>query len=125
VAGGSGRSRRLAEARRPPACLVCAQETRAEANALARLVELLPEAAWASAVAEARLCFRDLLSLAGLAQRGPEWSAIWARQCSRIRQLREQVEAYVDNSSHDGRHRITAADRASVDEAAALIGGLE
>ena len=123
--GRGRRSRRLAEARQPPACLACAQEARAEANALDRLVQLLPEPAWASAVAEARLCFRDLLALAGRAQRGPEWTAIWARQRSRIRQLREQLEAYVDNSSHAGRHRITAADRAAVDEAAALVGGLE
>jgi hypothetical protein len=123
--GASGRTRRLAQARRPPACLACAQETRAETNAPDRLVDLLPEPAWAAALAEARLCFRDLLALAGRAQRGPHWTAIWARQCSRIRELREQVEAYVDNSSHDGRHRITEEDRVSVDEAAALLGGLE
>ena len=125
ASGGNGRTRRLAEALRPPACLACVQEATAEANALGRLVELLPVPAWASAVAEARLCFRDLLALASRAQRVPEWTAIWARQCSRIRELREQVEAYANNSSHDGRHRITAADRASVDEAAALVGGIE
>jgi hypothetical protein len=125
AAGRSGRSRRLAEVRRPPTCLACAQETRAEVNALARLVELFSEPAWAPAIAEAPLCFRDLLALAGRAQPGPAWTSIWARQCSRIRELREQVEAYVNNSSHDRRHRITPADRASVNAAAALLGGLE
>ena len=51
------------------------------------------------------------------------WPAIEARQLGRLRDLRDRLERFAHASAHDRRHLQTDDQRASVDEAADLLGG--
>jgi hypothetical protein len=51
------------------------------------------------------------------------WPSIEARQLGRLRDLRDRLERFAHASAHDRRHLQTDDQRASVDEAADLLGG--
>jgi hypothetical protein len=120
---GRARRRRLADAKVPPACPVCLEARRAEADAVPAVVRLSADPAWAKALALAELCIDHLLALLAEPDRPATWGEIEARQRARIEGLRGRLAAFAHNSSHDRRHLLTQDERAAADEAARLLGG--
>jgi hypothetical protein len=123
TARGWARSRRVAEARRPPACPACERVATADARSVETVVRLAIDDAWAEAAAAAPLCLAHLLALMGVRPLPPTWAAVEARQVARLEALRDRLGAYAHASAHDRRHLQTDDQRASVDEAADVIGG--
>jgi Family of unknown function (DUF6062) len=123
AARGRSRSKRVEDATRAPACPVCARLTRAEDGLLDGLMRLTDEAPWADAVAAAPLCLRHLLALMRQRSATAAWPAIETRQLDRLRDLGDDLAAYAHASSHDRRHTLTDAHRASVDAAADVLAG--
>lgn len=123
ASGGRTRSKRIEAAIRPPACPVCARVASTQAGLVDSLVRLTREAPWAEAAAEAPFCLDHLLALIAYRPAAPDWSSIEARQLDRLRRLRDELGDYAHRSSHDRRHTLTDAQRASVDAAADLLGG--
>jgi hypothetical protein len=125
AAGARGpiRSRRIREATRPAECPVCAEVTQRVEGILRHLVRLTAEPAWADAVGGADLCLEHLLAMMAAPGRPSAWEAAERRQLERVHRLRERLIAFADHSAHDRRHHLTADERASVDEAAAMMGG--
>ena len=123
AARGWSRARRVAEASRPPDCPACARDTTADAGRVEGLVRLTADPAWAEAVAASPLCLDHLLGLMTVRPSTPAWPEIEARQLARLRELTERLDAYAHASSHDRRHRQTDEQRASPDEAAAVLAG--
>jgi hypothetical protein len=120
---GRARSGRVRDAARPPACPACERTARAEAGRAASLVALTADARWAEAVGAAPLCLEHLLALMGVASAPPGWPGVEARQLERLTDLVARLDGYAHTSSHDRRHRQTAPQRASPDEAAAVLAG--
>jgi hypothetical protein len=124
-ARGPIRSRRVREAARPAACPVCAEVTQRVEGVLRHLVRLTVDPAWADAVGGVELCLDHLLAMMATPGRPPGWDAAERRQLERIQRLRQRLIAFADHSAHDRRHHQTADERASVDEAAAVLGGAD
>ncbi|MET0772064.1 MAG: hypothetical protein ABWZ82_03185, partial [Candidatus Limnocylindrales bacterium] len=116
------RSRRTREAARPAECPVCAEVTQRVGGVLRHLVRLTADPAWADAAGDAELCLDHLLAMMAAPGRPSGWDTAERRQLERVHRVRERLIAFADHSAHDRRHHQTADERASVDEAAALLG---
>ncbi len=123
VARGWNRTKRLAEAIRPPACPACVRLAKFRAGLLDGLARLVADPDWAAAVSGAPFCLEHLLGLLACRPVTGEWGDIETRQLERIRDLRDLLEGYAHASSHDRGHLQTDAQRASVDAAAGLLSG--
>lgn len=122
-AGGRSRSKRLDEASRPPSCPVCARLARTESGLIEGLIGLIDEPPWLEAVAAAPLCLNHLLPLMRAGTGASAWPGIEAQQLARLHDLTTDLAGYAHASSHDRRHLLTDAHRASVDAGAAVLGG--
>ncbi|HKG57491.1 MAG TPA: DUF6062 family protein [Candidatus Limnocylindrales bacterium] len=122
--GRSG-ARRVAAARRAATCPVCEHGSGAEASAIARLVALSADDAWAQALGDAPLCLDHLLAIVAAGEPSATWQRIGERQLRRADELRRRLESFAHHSSHDRRHLLTDEERASVEEGAKLLGGSE
>ena len=122
-AGGWTRSRRAAEAARPPACPACIRLAQSDTWVVEGLVRLTEDPAWAEAVAAAPICLGHLVALMDRRAVPAWWPAIEARQLGRLRDLRDRLERFAHASAHDRGHLQTDEQRASVDEVADLLGG--
>jgi hypothetical protein len=123
AAGGRTRSKRWAEAARPPACPACLRVAEAGTWVVEGIVQLAEDPAWAAAVASAPFCLEHLLALLDRRSVPPWWPPVEARQLERLRDLRDRLERFAHASAHDRRHLQTDEQRASVGEAADLLGG--
>jgi hypothetical protein len=123
ASGGRGRAKRLEAAARPPACPACGRMASADLVQVESLVRMAADVAWAEAIAVAPLCHDHLLALAAHRPPVPAWPSIEARQVARLRAMSAELAGYAHASSHDRRDLITDAQRASVDQAAAHLGG--
>ena len=75
AAGGLSRGRRAQEALRPPACLVCAEAATVDDAAVASLMRLATEPAWAAVIGDAPFCLEHLAALMAAPGRSPVWVA--------------------------------------------------
>jgi Family of unknown function (DUF6062) len=123
TAGGLSRGRRAQEAAKPPSCLVCAEATSVDRAAVASLMRLATEREWAAAIGEAALCLDHLAALMSAPGRPASWSVIEDRQLARIGALRELVDAFAHNATHDRRHLTTDEQTAATGRAATFLGG--
>lgn len=119
------RARRVKGAARPAECPVCAEATSAVSTSLRQLVRMTEDASWAEAVADADVCLEHLVAMVATPARPARWAAVERRQLERLGELRRRLVAHADHSAHDRRHLATADERASVDEAARVLGGGE
>jgi hypothetical protein len=122
-ARGWSRSRRVADARRPPACPACERVATADARSVETAVRLTADDAWAAAAATAPFCLAHLLALMDVRPVPPSWARVEAGQMTRLHALRDRLEAFAHASAHDRRQLQTDDNRAAVDEAADLLGG--
>lgn len=122
-AGGWTRSRRMAEAARPPACPACRRLAESGAWVAEGLVRLAEDPAWAAAAADAPFCLEHLLALMDRRTVPAWWVPVEARQLERLRDLRDRLDRFAHASAHDRSHLQTDDQRASVPEAADLLGG--
>ena len=120
---GWSRSRRVAEARRPPACPACERVATADARSVETIVHQVGDAGWAEAAASAPFCLGHLLALMDVRPVPASWPPVEARQVARLREIRDRLDAFAHASAHDRRHLQTDGNRASVDEAADLLAG--
>ncbi len=120
---GRGRARRVQDAARPPACPACERAARMDASVAESAVLHTADPAWADAVAAAPVCLDHLLALMAVRSAPPAWAGVEARQLARLTELRDRLDGYAHTSSQDRRQRQTAAQRASPDEAAAVLAG--
>ena len=120
---GRGRDRRWAEASRPPDCLPCEQRREAEADAIAALVRLAADTAWADALAVAPLCLEHLLALLGAPRRPAGFARVEAGQAERLAALEATLAAVAHHSAEDRTDLLTPEEHASADEGASLLGG--
>ena len=98
--------------------------TRTETGLIEGLVRLTAEPPWAEAVAAAPLCLDHLLPLMRAGTGVAAWPGIEARQLARLHDLVTDLAGYAHASSHDRRHLMTDAHRASVDMGAEALAGL-
>jgi hypothetical protein len=124
-ARGPMRSRRVREAARPPVCPVCAEVSLRVEGILRHLMRLTADPSWANAVGRADLCLDHLVAMMAAPGRPSGWADVERRQLDRVHRLRERLIAFADHSAHDRRHLVTADERASVEEAAAVLGGAD
>ena len=122
AARGRSRARAVSHATAPPACPVCARLAASDRWLADGLVALAEDAAWAAAVAGAPFCLDHLLRLMDRRSVPAWWPPVEARQLARLADIRDRLEGYAHASAHDRRHLQTDAQRASVDEAADLLG---
>jgi len=120
---GRTRGRRVAEAARPSACPACAWIAVTDAGLVESLVALCRDAAWAGAAAGAPFCLDHLLLLMDRRPVPAWWSPVEARQVKRLHVLRDRLDRFAHATAHDRRHLQTDDQRASVAEAADLLGG--
>jgi hypothetical protein len=120
---GRGRARRVQDASRPPACPACERVAGAEAGVAESTVRHTADPAWAEAVAAAPMCLDHLLTLLAVRSAPTAWADVEARQLARLVDLRDRLDGFAHTSSHDRRQRQTEAQRASPDEAAAVLAG--
>jgi hypothetical protein len=123
AAGGWTRSRRSAEAARPPACPACARIAESGTWVVEGLVRLSEDPAWAEAVATAPICLDHLVALMNRRSVPAWWTVVESRQLERLRELRDRLERFVHASAHDRKHLQTDDQRAAVDEVADLLAG--
>ena len=123
AARGWNRTKRLAEAARPPACPACARLARNRAGLLDGLAHVVADPAWAAAVSAAPFCLEHLTGLLARRPATGAWGDIETRQLERLRDLRDLLERFAHASSHDRAHLQTDAQRASVDAVADLLAG--
>jgi predicted kinase len=123
TARGWARSRRVAEARRPPDCPACDRVATADERSVETVVRLAADDAWAEAAATAPFCLAHVLALMDVRPSVPSWAAVEARQVARLEALQGRLAAFAHASAHDRRHLQTDDQRASVDEAADVLGG--
>jgi hypothetical protein len=123
TARGWARSRRVADARRPPACPACERVGTADARSVETVVRLVADDDWAAAASAAPVCLAHLLALMDVRPAPPAWVEVEAQQVARLEALRDRLGAYAHASAHDRRHLQTDDQRASVDEAADVLGG--
>jgi hypothetical protein len=121
VAKGRSKSKRIAEAQALVRCQICAEVRRGDLVTSAGLAQLTADPAWAEAAAAAPLCLDHLLGV--LAADPAASPTVEARQLARLLELHDQLESFARRSSHDRRHSITDAERASVASAASVLGG--
>ena len=122
TARGWARSRRVADARRPPVCPACERVATADERSVETVVRLTKDDDWAEAAAAAPFCLAHVIALMDV-RPPPPWAAVEARQVARLEALRDRLAAYAHASAHDRRHLQTDDQRASVDEAADALGG--
>jgi hypothetical protein len=122
-ARGRSRAKRLEAAARPADCPVCGQAARGLSNAVGSLVRLSADPAWADALAHAPFCLAHLVRLLAAPDRPASFEAIEAAQHARLDGLQERIDGLAHHSAQDRRHLLTDEERASVDEAAAALGG--
>jgi hypothetical protein len=122
AAGGRSRGRRAAEAARPPACPACARLAASDGWLVDGLVALAEDAAWASAASAAPFCLEHLVALLDRRSVPAWWTRVEAAQLDRLRTLRDRLDGFAHASAHDRRHLQTDDQRASVEEAADLLG---
>jgi len=122
-ARGRSRARKVADARRPPACPACERVVLADGRSVETVVRLSEDPAWAEAAAGAPFCLDHLLALMDVRPVPASWPAIEARHVERLQELRDRLERFAHASAHDRRHLQTDDQRASVDEAADLLAG--
>ena len=120
---GRARTRRMAYARRAPACPVCGDVAGAQEAVIGNLLRLAPDPEWREALSAAPFCFDHLLDLMARSTSTEPWRAIEARQIERLTAMRGRLEAFAHNSSYDRRHLITDDERHSIDDVAGLLGG--
>jgi len=120
---GRGRGRKAADAARPPACPACARLASSDAVLVEGLVALCEDPAWAGAAAETPFCLDHLVTLMDRRPAPGWWMPVEARQLERLRGIRDRLDGFAHASAHDRRHLQTDEQRASVDEAADLLGG--
>ena len=123
-AGSLSRGRRSQEALRAAGCLVCAEAATVDAAGVNSLLRLATEPEWAAAIGEAELCLDHLASLMAAPGRPAVWGDIEDRQLTRIRALRELVEVFAHNSSHDRQHLTSPEQVAAPGQAAGFLGGM-
>jgi hypothetical protein len=123
TARGWARSRRVADARRPPACPACMRVATADERSVETVVRLAADDDWAAAASAAPVCLGHLLALMDVRPAPPTWAAVEAQQVARLEALRDRLAAFAHASTHDRRHLQTDDQRASVDEAADVLGG--
>jgi hypothetical protein len=123
IRAGRSRDRRLSDALKPPDCPICAEESAAVDGALGSLVRLSADPAWAHALAEAPFCLDHLIRLLRAPRRPATWQPIEDRQLERLGRLAERLAGFIHHSSADRRDLVTEDERASVDDAARLLGG--
>lgn len=122
-AGSLSRGRRAQEAVRAPTCLVCTEAAAVDAAGINSILRLATEPEWATAIGDADLCLEHLSSLMTAPGRPPAWTDVEDRQMARIRALREVVEDFAHNSSHDRQHLTTPEQVAAPGQAAGFLGG--
>jgi hypothetical protein len=122
-AGGWSRSRRSADAARPPACPACRRIAESDAGVVDGLVRLAGDPLWAEAAAAAPFCLDHLVALMDRRSVPAWWPPIEERQLERLRDIRDRLERFAHASAYDRRHLQTPDQVASVDEAANLLGG--
>jgi adenylylsulfate kinase-like enzyme len=122
-ARGWSRARKVADARRPPACPACERVALADGRSVETVVRLAEDPAWAEAAARAPFCLDHLLALMDVRPVPAWWAAVEARHVERLQALRDRLERFAHASAHDRRQLQTDDQRASVDEAADLLGG--
>ncbi len=123
AAGGWTRSRRSAEAARPPACPACARIAESDTWVVEGLVRLAEDPAWAEAAATAPICLDHLVALMNRRSVPAWWTVVESRQLERLRDLRDRLERFAHASAHDRKHLQTDDQRAAVDEVADLLAG--
>ena len=123
TARGWARSRRVADARRPPACPACERVATADERSVETVVRLTADEDWSAAAASAPVCLAHLLALMDVRPAPPAWAAVEAQQVARLEALRDRLAAFAHASAHDRRHLQTDDQRASVDEVADVLGG--
>ncbi len=124
AARGRARSKPLGRALAVPACPVCGWLAASDGRLIEALVARAEEPTWAEAVAGAPVCLDHLLRLVDRHPVPAWWPPIEARQLARLAGLLDRLERFAHASAHDRRHLQTDAQRASVDEAADLLGGV-
>ena len=122
-ARGWSRARRVADARRPPACPACERVVVADGRSVETIVRLAEDPAWAEAAAGAPFCLDHLLALMDVRPVPAWWPPIEVRHVERLRALRDRLDRFAHASAHDRRHLQTDDQRASVDEVADLLAG--
>lgn len=122
-AGGLSRGRRAKEALRSPTCLVCTEATGVDAAAATSVLRLAADPAWAEVVGDAAVCLEHLAALMAAPNRPTAWAEVERRQLARIGALRELVEAFAHNASHDRQHLTTDEQTAAPTRAADFLGG--
>jgi hypothetical protein len=95
----------------------------ADGRSVETVVRLAVDDDWAEAASVAPVCLAHLLALMDVRPAPPTWAAVEARQVARLEALRDRLAAYAHASAHDRRHLQTDDQRASVDEAADVLGG--
>jgi hypothetical protein len=125
TARGWARSRRVADARRPPTCPACERVATADERSVETVVRLTAGDDWAAAASAAPVCLAHLLALMDVRPAPATWAPVEAQQVARLQALRDRLAAYAHASAHDRRHLQTDDQRASVDEAADVLGGFQ
>lgn len=122
-ARGWSRARKVADARRPPACPACERVVVADGRSVETVVRLAEDPAWAEAASSAPFCLDHVLALMDVRPVPAWWPTIEGRHVARLRTLRDRLDRFAHASAHDRRHLQTDDQRASVDEAADLLAG--
>jgi len=102
---------------------VCREASSTVDATLRHLVRQTDDPGWADAVAQADLCLEHLVTMMSAPDRPPAWAGVERRQLERLAGLRRLLVGHADHAAHDRRHLATTEERASVDEAARLLGG--
>ncbi len=123
----AGQGRAIAEIT-TPRCPVCDRAAEAAAAAVARLLGLSADAAWAGALSGGEICLQDLCAIWAAAATGSRevqarWNAIATAQLARLEVLRGTLAEYAHNSTSDRRHLITTEQHAAGAAAIRLFGG--
>lgn len=124
---GAGQARVTAEIS-AARCPVCERAAEASAAAVARLLALSADAAWAAALEAGEICLQDFYALWAAAAVGSRdvqgrWNGIAAAQLVRLEALRRTLAEYAHNSTSDRRHLITKEQQDAGAAAIRLFGG--
>ena len=111
-----------------PKCPVCARVAESLSLAVARLIRLSADPAWAAALGSGEMCLDDLYALWSAAGANPaevrdRWRAVMAAQLSRLEKLQKSLAEYAHNSTVDRRHLITPGQREAGAASIRLFGG--
>jgi hypothetical protein len=126
-ADSSGQVRGIADLA-DPRCPVCARSAEASQAAVARLLQLSADPAWAAARGSAQICLDDVYGLWSAAAGGAKdvqarWSAIATAQLNRLESLEKTLTEYAHNSTSDRRHLITPEQHEAAAASIRLFGG--